>query len=201
MPCSGGGAALIQETLMSFRVFVFLLLLSSAKGLPPEQSDIAMRDRKIAMSEHNTAVEKAPENCMKLQRELWDLYCRCRLAPESDMSPLHQRLSAVAEPASLYLLAVFFAECMPKSPELLAEDVELTDEELAQQDRVFALWSGRRSPVWSCKEALFRMASAGDASAREYLQRLVRDYPGDNAMDARYTELPDKASTVKAPRK
>lgn len=186
---------------MSFRVFVFLLLLSSVKGLPPEQSDIAMRDRKIAMSEHNTAVEKAPENCMKLQRELWDLYCRCRLAPESDMSPLHQRLSAVAEPASLYLLAVFFAECMPKSPELLAEDMELTDEELDQQDRVFALWSGRRSPVWSCKEALFRMASAGDASAREYLQRLVRDYPGDNAMDARYAELPDKASTVKAPRK
>jgi hypothetical protein len=43
------------------------------------------------------------------------------------------------------------------------------------------------------------MASAGDASAREYLQRLVRDYPGDNAMDARYAELPDKASTVKAP--
>ena len=57
----GGGAALIQETLMSFRVFVFLLLLSSAKGMPPEQSDIAMRDRKIAMSEHNAAVEKAPE--------------------------------------------------------------------------------------------------------------------------------------------
>ena len=165
------------------------------------KSDIAMRDRKIAMSEHNTAVEKAPENCMKLQRELWDLYCRCRLAPESDMSPLHQRLSAVAEPASLYMLAVFFAECMPKSPKLLAEDMELTDEELAQQDRVFALWSGRRSSVWSCKEALFRMASAGDASAREYLQRLVRDYPGDNAMDARYAELPDKASTLKAPRK
>ena len=61
LPCGGGGAALIQETLMSFRVFVFLLLLSSAKGMSPEQSDIAMRDRKIAMSEHNAAVEKAPE--------------------------------------------------------------------------------------------------------------------------------------------
>lgn len=90
---------------------------------------------------------------------------------------------------------------MPKSSELLPEDMDLTDEELTRQDRVFALWSGRRSPEWFCKETLFRLASAGDASAREYLQRLVRDYPGDNAMDARYAELSDKPSALKAPRK
>lgn len=186
---------------MSFRLFGFILLLSSAQSLQSEQVDIAMRDTKIAMSEHNAAVEKAPENIMELQRKLWDLYCRCRLAPESDMSPLHQGLSAVAEPASLYMLAVFFAENMPQPPMLLPEEMELTDEELAQQDRVFSLWSGRRSPVWFCKEALFRLASAGDISAREYLQRLVRDYPGDNAMDARYAELPDKPSPVKGERK
>lgn len=112
---------------MSFRAVIFILLLSSAQGLQPEQVDIAMRDREIAMSEHNAAVENAPENIMELQRELWDLYCRCRLAPESEMSPLHQRLSAVAEPVSLYMLAVFFAECMPQAPKLLPEDMELTD--------------------------------------------------------------------------
>lgn len=175
---------------MSFRAVIFILLLSSAQGLQPEQVDIAMRDREIAMSEHNAAVENAPENIMELQRELWDLYCRCRLAPESDMSPLHQRLSAVAEPASLYMLAVFFAECMPQTPKLLPEDMELTDV-VRQMFSCVGLQGGSVT-----------LGLCGDVSAREYLQRLVRDYTGDNAMEGRYAaELPDKAFKVKDARK
>ena len=98
------------------------------------------------------------------------------------------------DPAQVYLVAVYFMECMPHQLPSVADlpETMMSDDDLAADELVFALWTHRRNVVWYCKEALILMAREGNEQALRYAERLMRDSPGDNPFDSMYQKETEK---------
>lgn len=137
-----------------------------------------------------------PEALTTLQQKLWEEYFKCCLTEGAvDTEPVRKHIMNLQDPAYLYLVAVYFMECMPDSLPSVAAVLPasmVTDDDLFGDDLVFSLWSHRRNVLWYCQEALILMAREGNERALDYAARLMRDYPGENPFDVMYQRETEK---------
>lgn len=137
-----------------------------------------------------------PEALTTLQQKLWEEYFKCCLTEGAvDTEPVRKHIMNLQDPAYLYLVAVYFMECMPNSLPSVAAVLPasmVTDDDLFGDDLVFSLWSHRRNVLWYCQEALILMAREGNEVALDYAARLMRDYPGENPFDVMYQRETEK---------
>jgi len=148
-----------------------------------------------AVREAQQSAARMPQSVTALQEKLWELYFQCCLTEGAiDTEPVRKRIMQLQDPAQVYLVAVYFMECMPHQLPSVADlpETMMSDDDLAADELVFALWAHRRNVVWYCKEALILMAREGNEQALRYAGRLMRDSPGDNPFDSMYQKETEK---------